>query len=61
MYIWVNEWHQSIKDFDDTPNEDIIDLMQVRMWVQKREDRQNKKNSKSQNVEDAMRRKAGVL
>ena len=61
MYIWVNEWHQPIKDYEDTAHEDIVDLMQARMWIQKREDRQNKKNSKSQNVEDAMRRKAGFL
>ena len=35
--------------------------MQCRAWMNKREDRESKKGSKSQNLEDAMRRKAGLI
>ena len=49
-----------MKDFDNTPYEDIIDMIQCKSWMAEREKRESRKGSKLQQAEDDVKRKAGL-
>ena len=41
-----------MKDFDNTPYEDIIDMLNCRGWISEREKRESRRGSRTQQAED---------